>query len=387
MARKRKITALVIVSWIIILALLLTAIILGLDYYQRSKGRPSLITSLFRKPPSKPPIDQVSREIEAVVCETLEGLNFPQKDILTSCCQIKEKGQLSWFYFTKRLTIPKGLSLSSCEKAIGEAVLKKTEGKILERELDKETLSLKIGYSSDYPTHLLIIKGLPLAVARVAIIIDDFGQNFGERERALLNLGYPLTLAVLPKLPYSERVSNEAHRKGLEVILHLPMEPHGYPGPGKNPGKPAIFTDMSDLEIARVVKESIKSIPYLSGVNNHMGSRATESQRIMSVVLDEIKRTNLFFVDSLTSQNSVGYYLARKKGLRAGKRNIFLDNRDDKEYINAQLRLLAREAKKNGYAIAIGHVQRKWTSVALAQMLPRLEEEGIRIVPASEVVD
>lgn len=295
----------VIISWIMVLALLLSAVILGLSYYRPEYPLIKKVTNLFKKEePAKTP---------------------PKKDI----GQIPEE------------TKPP---------------VKK-------------------------PSVISPVK------ARIAIIIDDFGQNFGEREKSLLKLGYPLTFSVLPNLPYSEKIAKEAHSKGWEIMLHLPMEPQGYPGPGKNPGKSAIFTDMNDLEIARTVEEAIKSIPYLSGVNNHMGSKATEDEKVMAVVLDEIENNNLFFVDSATSPNSVGYYLAVKKGLRVGKRKIFLDNEDDKEYIKKQLRLLAKEAERDGYAIAVGHVQRKWISVALAEELPLMKKKGIKVVPVSKVVD
>ncbi|MBU1487712.1 divergent polysaccharide deacetylase family protein [bacterium] len=305
MAKKKESnTFAVIISWIVVLTLLVSAIILGLSYYRPEHPLIKRVVSLFKK--EEPPKEPAK----------------PPKDT----------------------------------------------GRIPEEIIKRPPI-------------------IPPTKARIAIIIDDFGQNFGEREKALLRLGYPLTFSILPKLPYSERIAKEAHSKGLDVMLHLPMEPHGYPGPGKNPGKGAIFTNMSSLEIVRGLKESISSIPYLSGINNHMGSKATEDERVMSVILDEAEKNNLFFVDSATSQNSVAHYLAVKKGLRTGERQVFLDNEDDKEYIKGQLRLLAKEAEKDGYAIAIGHVQRKWTSVALAEMLPLMKKEGIKVVPVSEVVD
>lgn len=309
MVKKKEVNAfVVIVSWILVMALILSAVILGLSYYRPEYPLIKKIISLFKKEEPRP--------------EAPKAKEIPEK--------ITEK-------------IPK-------------EIIKKP-----------------------FVT--------PPVKARIAIIIDDFGQSFEERERALLNLGYPLTFSILPSLPYSEKVAKEAHSKGLKVMLHLPMEPHGYPAPGKNPGSPAVFTNMSDSEIARVVKESISSIPYLSGVNNHMGSKATEDERVMSVVLDQIKEDNLFFVDSVTSQKSVGYCLACKKGLRTGERKVFLDNDDDKEYIKKQLRLLAKEAERDGYAIAVGHVQRKSISSALAEELPLMRKKGIKIVSASELVD
>lgn len=217
---------------------------------------------------------------------------------------------------------------------------------------------------------------------RLAIIIDDLGYN-GQDYHSFLEIGYPLTLAILPSLPYSQRIAREAREQGREVMLHLPLEPREYPG--KNPGEGAIFSSMGGEEMRRVLLRDLKSVPGAMGVNNHMGSRLTEERGGMSILLSELKKRNLYFVDSLTTSGTIGLSLAREMGIRAGARDIFLDNWQDRDYIEGQLKMLIKVARKRGTAIGVGHPY-PLTAAVLKDSLPRLEREGIRLVPASQVV-
>lgn len=217
---------------------------------------------------------------------------------------------------------------------------------------------------------------------RVVIIIDDLGGSF-KSARALMDLGHPITFSILPRLPHSKRIAEEAHLKGYEVLLHLPLEPHDYPE--KNPGEGTIFTGMSGLEMKQRFLDDLEAVPYAIGVNNHMGSRLTEDREAMKAILEEAKRRNLFFVDSLTSGRSVALSVANELDLPALRRQVFLDNVAEKGYIKGQIFRLAQEAIDQGSAIGIGHPY-KATIEALKETLPELERQGIRLVKASELV-
>ena len=169
-------------------------------------------------------------------------------------------------------------------------------------------------------------------------------------------------------------------------MLHLPMEPKGYPARDKDPGKGAILMSTPRREIAKIVAQDLSGIPYVQGVNNHTGSRLTEDKEMMSLILKELKKRNLFFVDSKTSDESVAYKEARRLGLRCGERDVFLDNELDLNYIKGQIRLLARIALKEGQAIGIGHPH-FLTARAIKETIPELENQGIEFVLVSELLD
>ena len=217
---------------------------------------------------------------------------------------------------------------------------------------------------------------------QIVIIIDDLGYN-GKNYRSFLEIGYPLTFAVLPALPYSEKIAKEARAKNREVLLHLPLEPQDYPA--KNPGKGVLLDSMSEGELRKIFNQDLESVPGATGVNNHMGSRLTGETRPMMTLLSELKRRNLYFVDSLTTRGTVVTPLARELGVKVGTRDVFLDNYRDRAYIEGQLDSLAKVARNKGEAIGVGHPYSITASV-LKDRLPRWEKEGIRVVSASRIV-
>jgi hypothetical protein len=216
---------------------------------------------------------------------------------------------------------------------------------------------------------------------KVAFIIDDLGYEI-EVAKKMLELEFPLTLSILPFLKYSEYIAEEGKKNNQEIMLHLPMEPNDSsidPGPG------AIKSYMSKEEIRQAVRGSIFDFPYVIGVNNHMGSKITEDREIMQIILEEIRRYNLFFIDSMTSKNSIAYQVAQEMGVKTAVRAVFLDNENDMEYIKGQMLEVQKIALRNGEAIAIGH-SRINTFYVLKRMIPELIRVGIEIVPVSELV-
>jgi hypothetical protein len=67
------------------------------------------------------------------------------------------------------------------------------------------------------------------------------------------------------------------------------------------------------------------------------------------------------------------------------RRDIFLDNKDDRSAINRQITLLAKEADKKGHSIGIGHYRYNTLKV-LNERIPELEEEGYDIICLSELI-
>ena len=217
----------------------------------------------------------------------------------------------------------------------------------------------------------------------VAIVIDDMGASLQELA-TLTSLKAPLTFSVIPQLPHATEVAEAAHARGYEVMLHIPMEPKGYPH--RKLEKDGLLVSLSDQEIDRRLRRYLELVPHAVGANNHMGSRFTEDTSKMLPVMQLLKQKGLFFLDSKTTPLSVGYSLAHELGMKSASRNVFLDNVQEVGAIRAQLQLLAQVARKRGFAIAIGHPHRA-TIEALTQSLPLLSAQGITYVKLSQVVE
>ena len=216
---------------------------------------------------------------------------------------------------------------------------------------------------------------------KAAFIIDDLGYET-EVAKKMMELEFPVALSILPFLQYSEFTAEEGEKNNKEIMLHLPMEANNN---GTDPGPGAIKSDMSEEEIRQAVRDCIFNFPYIIGVNNHMGSKITEDREIMEIVLEEIKKYNLFFIDSVTTKDSIAYEVAREMEIKSAVRSVFLDNENDMDYIKGQIIEVQETALREGEAIAIGH-SRINTFYVLKRMVPELIKAGIEIVPVSELV-
>ena len=218
---------------------------------------------------------------------------------------------------------------------------------------------------------------------RLALVIDDLGYMPPELVARLCSLPVPFSVAVLPYQEFTRDSAETAHRLGKEVMLHLPMEPIGYPGPGRDPGPNAILYTLPETEVRRRVKQALDEIPYRVGVNNHMGSRITPDRTRMEWVLKEIKARKLFFVDSRTEKESVAYEVAEQLGIPAVERRVFLD--DDKAFpeMEKQWDRALKLAEKDGFVLIIGHIYPE-TVEALEKLVPRAKGH-VRFVTAGQL--
>jgi polysaccharide deacetylase 2 family uncharacterized protein YibQ len=213
---------------------------------------------------------------------------------------------------------------------------------------------------------------------KVAIIIDDLGPNKNVAGE-VLSLKEPLTFSVLPRQTYSAWIAEEGHRIGHDVIAHIPMETEK----SYRLGEGGLYTWMTDKEISETLNKDISSIPHVIGVSNHMGSAFTRDERAMQALIVELKKKKLFFLDSLTSSESVGFHLAKMNGIEALQRDIFLDDNDDPSAIKMQWKKMIAIADKKGYAVLLAH-PRKNTIEFLKRVLR--DNKEITIVPVSELV-
>jgi len=225
-------------------------------------------------------------------------------------------------------------------------------------------------------------KETSIGLRKIAIVIDDFGYRNDDVSDGFLKINANLTYAIIPGHNYSTSFGEKAANAGYEVIVHMPME-----NTGKTYGeeKFVLMTDMDSETIKRRINNAFFQIPTAIGMNNHQGSKASADQHVMSNVAKVIKEKGLFFLDSLTTVETVIVTTMEVFGVPTAKRNIFLDNEDSELEIRTQLEKLVKKAERDGSSIGIGHAKRKTLSVLKAE-IPKLQKRGFKFVFVSEMV-
>jgi polysaccharide deacetylase 2 family uncharacterized protein YibQ len=376
---------------VLLLVVLAGAVLLLIHVMSEGTGETSSVPPV--SPVTSPPLapDELEARIAALNGEITDALLDIglTPDAVTKRTETRRSRQdIEYVRIDEEYAVPKGLRTDRVSKYLKDYV----GG--FHGVLSEETAETTGGFAMTVFAYGVPIRGLsfrgtasspppeiPPGVpqVKVAIIVDDMG---GDRAALteLLALKYPVTLAVIPFLEYSVETAETAHKKGREVMLHLPMEPLDYPH--YNPGRGALFTFMTPEEFTGTLAEDLAAVPYVSGVNNHMGSSLTQDPEKMEIVLAAIKERRLFFVDSRTTAKSVAYDLAVKLGVPACERNVFLDNEADVAKIKNRIDELIGKAKANGKALAICH-PRPETLRALKEMEKRLTASDIQVVPVS----
>ncbi|MEN6376192.1 MAG: divergent polysaccharide deacetylase family protein [Smithella sp.] len=228
------------------------------------------------------------------------------------------------------------------------------------------------------------IKKIPSQRRQVAIIIDDIGNDL-KPVRELLKIDADITFAVMPLCSHSREAAETLHNARREILLHLPMEPLSYPR--EKPGNGALFTDMNEEELLFQLNKDLASVPHISGVNNHMGSKFMGDERKLVLVFDRLKAKHLFFIDSRTTPNSKSSAAAAKAGLTIASRRIFLDNNRNYNEIYKILIKIARDTETGNITpiIIIGHPHPE-TIRAIRDANKILREKGVVVVPVSKLV-
>ncbi|MEA9392329.1 divergent polysaccharide deacetylase family protein [Acerihabitans sp. TG2] len=212
---------------------------------------------------------------------------------------------------------------------------------------------------------------------RLAIVIDDIGYRPHE-EQQILALPTAISIAILPNAPHAREMATKAHQQGREVLIHLPMAPLS-----KQPlERDTLRPDMSQEEIARIIRDAVNKVPFAVGLNNHMGSAMTSSAQGMYHVMQVLKQYPFYFLDSMTIGNSQSTQAARGTGINVIKRNVFLDNTSNEADIRRQFNRAVALARRNGSAIAIGHPHPNTVRV-LQQMLLTLPTDIVLVAPST----
>lgn len=285
----------------------------------------------------------------------------------------------------KTVRIPRGLSplvpyaaLVTKFRELGGTILK------AESNPQGDKMVLEVGINNEPLLQLTLVydPNLVRVGGKIAIVIDDFGYSHNSLVKRFLNLDQKITFSIIPGLPKSQIIAQGAFENKREVMIHLPMEPKN--GKVKD-YEFMLFTHMKPKEIRERIRRAIRSIPHATALNNHMGSKATVHEPLLSILMEELKEAGLYFLDSRTNAKSLAYSWAQKMKIPSGINNTFLDAINEEPFIRQQIYLLAEIATRKGYAIGIGHPS-PLTLKILQDEMPKLISRGFKFVSISEVV-
>jgi hypothetical protein len=242
--------------------------------------------------------------------------------------------------------------------------------------------ALTFAYTSEWvPVEIRFSRS---ARPKVGLIIDDAGYQKGEALAFLYRLRVPVTVALIPGAEYARELASEFPSRGVEVMLHMPME-------GKVEAKDGDYrwslkSGMGSRSVRAELEGALGDVPNCRGLNNHQGSEATADPELLWEVCRFLKARDLYILDSRTTPRSVVEPVARKAKMPVTRRDVFLDNEDDPEAILGQLEELVGIAHRKGSAVGIGHF-RSTTLKTLEGAVKRLRREGVEFVYASELVE
>lgn len=215
---------------------------------------------------------------------------------------------------------------------------------------------------------------------QIAIVIDDLGYAL-EPGRALTELPYPITLAVIPGTPHSKQIAEMTSDSGHELILHVPMQPKGV-----EKWEDGLDTKQNKDVFLAKLENMLDAYPRIKGINNHGGSLLTADEERMNWVMSVLQERHLFFLDSRTTSESKAIAAAQSHQLLHLSRDVFLDNELSDEGLNLAFSKLRHIARKHGRAVAIGHPH-PITINYLYSELPKLVEEGFQLTYSSELLE
>jgi len=384
-------------------AILLVILIFAVDFAGlSSKSRwKKAVTKLITKPAYVTPREQ-SLYLDRVLWKNFNVLGINRSSVFKKLQTLKMSGEKNFFYFEYSVAIASNISSDSILKSI-EKSLKEVGGKVKKFvEILQQGKNKKIDIAIAIPckgcskksviTHSFVFTGRKAHIRQkkhnIALIIDDIGYSPNEA-RIFFEMSPNITLSLIPGLSFSNSEAKRARENGQAIMLHLPMEPQKQPrGYAKRNGaaqERMIFTNDSDQEIRKRVNEFIGQLPGIVGVNNHMGSKFTENEHKMEVVLSEVQKSGLFFLDSLTSSKSVGKKVCQSMGLPFAVRDVFIDNSDKPKDIRKQMEKILKKASRYGEVIAIGH-PRPNTIRAIRDFVTHLDRSKFALVRLSKLL-
>ena len=333
---------------------------------------------------------QLSRGIYLIDKSISDGfytIGVPEENIVFPSVLPRQKDKYRWNFSSIEARIPKRYSVFKVGEEIRERIsqLPIPTQITIDKKSDNEIIYAV--YCKGLYTHRLKIMLEDKKIShrfpypKIGIIIDDLGYDIS-LANAFLKLDLSLTFSVLPFTPNTRLIARKAWNEGRETMLHLPMEPMSYPA--INPGDGVLLVSMDREMILEILNRDLSQIPFVAGVNNHMGSRFTENEEKMMIVLAELKRKGLYYIDSRTSGGTVAFEVAKKMELRTASRDIFLDNHLSENALKTQMERLLSVARHKGSAIGIGHPHKE--TLDLLKKYQTTLNNKAEVVPVSNLV-
>jgi len=340
------------------------------------------------KPLSPEAFSQKVFLVHQIIQNQIHEMGIPKKNILLHQTSFKKEGGLVWKQSSMRVQVLPSHPFSLIERNFGQSLSPLGKSASIQASQKSNCLQLEVKVLDRITHQLTFVPATPSTLKgghrpKVALVIDDLGGE-NKISQELLRWDIPITFSILPFTPYSKTLAEKAHRRGKEIILHLPMEPRGYPE--IKPGEGVLLREMDEPKLLRQLSKDIEAVPYIKGVSNHMGSRLMEDPEKIRIVFSELKRRGLFFLDNRTSPKTAGLEVAQSLGLKATGRSLFIDHASDEEEIKQKLEQLIQLSLSTGKAIGIGHPHPS-TIKSLKEMIPKMKENGIEIVPLSVMME
>ncbi len=215
----------------------------------------------------------------------------------------------------------------------------------------------------------------------ISLIIDDMGYRYQSGKRAI-NLPANITYSFLPYAPHARQLANLANIKQKEIMLHIPMEATN----GKKMGPGGLTTSMPKPVFKLEIEHDLSAIPYIKGVNNHMGSLLTQQFEPMTWLMEMLAAKKMYFIDSRTSGKSQALKAARQYGLPSETRDIFVDHDLSRKAMQQQLHHAINMAKRNGSVVVIAHPLPQ-TMQVLEKWVPEAKAQGLKFVYMSKLLN
>ena len=249
-------------------------------------------------------------------------------------------------------------------------------GRAISPMLAEETFELTFEYElpDPVPTNTKPRNNDALTTDRhqLALIIDDVGYDMRAFQR-LLELPLNMTISILPDSPYAAEAARMAHQHGLTVMLHMPMQTAN-PKYKQKMERFYLHKDMTKQAFTDVFEAALAKVPYVVGINNHMGSLLTEDSKSMLWLTELCAKHDLFFIDSRTSSASVGAKIAEETGISWNERDIFLDHSVETEKLQHAWDSAISCAKRNDHCILLAHPHKE-TVTFLEQQIQAINHQ------------
>lgn len=245
-------------------------------------------------------------------------------------------------------------SINKENKIIQKKVEEIKEDKLKEKQKEKSSININETIKNKIDEKSIITKKDTFTYdkkikPKIAIVIDDVTTQ--AQKDKILSMGYKINMAFLPPTKTHPDSAKIAQSLSFHMI-HFPMQASSaFKGEEIN----TLTINDSYETIEKRVKQLREWYPNAVYTNNHTGSVFTENEEAVDKLFRALKKYNFIFVDSRTSAKSVAKKYAKKYDMPYIVRNTFIDNDRDFKSIQNQLKKAIEIAKKQGYAIAIGH--------------------------------